>query len=82
MRHTARGLGVPVTNGSGVLNVRVSEAPSNNEMHLTGGGGGSRGVGLAIRRAGYPVRARVVVNRRPQVISVFGGQRRCDVEGW
>jgi hypothetical protein len=31
----------------------------NNEMQLTGGEGCSRGVGLAMRRAGYPARARI-----------------------
>jgi hypothetical protein len=48
--------------------------PSNNEMQLTGGKGRSRGVRLAIRRAGYRVRARVVKKRRLQLISVFDGR--------
>jgi hypothetical protein len=42
-------------------------------MQLTGGEGSSRGAGLTIRRAGYPVRARVFKHRRPQLISVLGG---------
>jgi hypothetical protein len=41
--------------------------PPNNEMKLTGGEGGAHN--------GSAERARVVIKRRPQLISVLGGPK-------
>jgi hypothetical protein len=48
-------------------------SPSNNEMQLTGGEGGAHAV---LER-----RARVVIERRPQLISVLGRLDR-DARAW
>src|SRR5262249_52863811 len=42
--------------------------PANNEMKLTGGEGGAHD--------GWAPRARIIIERRPQLISVLGGPQR------